>query len=343
VPQLPDPGRHAYLTQIAAMMDDRKQRIGQHTAQHPPPWAVTALGPVPADPAARQEWQHKAASIGAYRETYGCDHPADPIGPEPTRDAPDQRAAWHEAFLALGPADGPDVRAIPDGRLWLIRDTYTAETAWAPRHVGKELRLARLGAAGADRDAIRAWAEADAARKAGDHERAARHDVLAASYRAMSDHYRQQETIFATTMDDRLEWEHTTEHSRHLAVASDAELRRRHPDQAIEPLRSAEPPSVNDGEREQLHPSSDGKIAEMAAWIRDLAAQHQAFREKVEELQGLMVPSEDPDWGDLGEAFPTWRAPGRDAILQPPKPQITPAAKILQLAAERDASPEAAD
>ena len=87
---------------------------------------------------------------------------------------------------------------MPDGRLWLIRDTYAAETAWAPRHVGKELRLARLGAANADRDAIRAAAEADAARKAGDHDRAARHDVLAASYRAMSDHYRQQETIFAT-------------------------------------------------------------------------------------------------------------------------------------------------
>ena len=81
----------------------------------------------------------------------------------------------------------------------------------------------------------------------------------------------------------------------------------------------------------------------MAAWIRDLAAQRQAFREKIEERQGLMVPSEDPDWGDLGEAFPAWQAPGRDAILQPPKPQITPSAKILQLVQERDTEPEAAD
>ena len=343
VPQLPDPGRHAYLTEIAAMMDDRKQRIGQHTAQHPPPWAIKALGPVPAGPAARQEWQNKASSIGAYRETYGYDHPDDPIGPEPTRDAPDQRAAWHEAFLALGPADGPDVRAMPDGRLWLIRDTYAAETAWAPRHVGKELRLARLGAANADRDAIRAGAEADAARKTGDHDRAARHEVLAASYRAMSDHYRQQETTFATTMDDRLEWEHATEHSRHLAVAADAELRRRHPDQQIEPLRSAEPAPVSDTDRAELTLAPDKKIAEMAAWIRDLAAERQAFREKLEELQGLKVPSEDPDWDDLGDAFPSWNPPGRDAILQPPKPQITPSAKILQLAAERDTEPEAAD
>lgn len=50
--------------------------------------------------------QKKASSIGAYREMYGHDHPADPIGPEPTRDSPDQRAAWHDAFRAFAPADG---------------------------------------------------------------------------------------------------------------------------------------------------------------------------------------------------------------------------------------------
>ena len=175
---------------------------------------------------------------------YGYQHPGDPIGPEPTHDSPDQRAAWHEAFLALGPADGPDVRGMPDGRLWLIRDTYTAETCWAPQHVGKELRLVRLGAANADLDAIRADAEAEAARKAGDHERAGRHEAWAASYRAMRDRYQAQEETFAKTMDDRAEWERATEHTRHLAIAADAELRRRHPDQQIEPLRSAEPAPV---------------------------------------------------------------------------------------------------
>ena len=46
----------------------------------------------------------------------------------------------------------------------------------------------------------------------------------------MRDHYRQQETIFGQAMADRLEWEHATAHSRHLAIAADAELRRRHPD-----------------------------------------------------------------------------------------------------------------
>ena len=82
----------------------------------------------------------------------------------------------------------------------------------------------------------------------------------------------------------------------------------------------------------------------MAA-VRNLTAQHRGFREKIEERQGLMVPNEDPDWSHLGEAFPAWQAPGRDAILQPPKPEIVPSARILQLAAEHDAEPdhEAAD
>jgi hypothetical protein len=325
------------------MMDDRKQRLGQHTVQIGPAWAVTTLGPIPDDPAAHRDWETKAASIAAYRETYGYDHPDDPIGPEPTSQTPEQRAAWYEAFLALGPADGPDVRAMPDGRLWLIRDTYATETAWAPRHVGRELRLARLGAANADLGAIRAAAEADAARKDGDHERAGRHQDLAASYRAMCERYRQQESVFAQTMADRQEWENATAPSRRLVIAADAELRCRHPGQRIEPLRSAEPASVSDTERDELNPAPHQQIGEMAAWIGGLAAQRQAFHEKLEERQGLKVPSEDPDWGDLGEAFPSWQAPGRSAILQPPKPQIIPSAKILQLAAGRDASPEAAD
>jgi hypothetical protein len=343
VPQLPDFERRAYLAEIAAMMDDRKQRLGQHAAQITPVWAITALAPVPDDAAVRQEWERKASSIAAYREMYGYDHADDPIGPEPSRDMPDQRAAWHEAFLALGPAGQPDVRAIRDGRLWLIRDTYAAETAWAPRHVGRELRLARLGAINADQSAIRATAEAHAARKADDYARAGRHEELAASYHAMGDQYRQQETVFAQTMTDRREWEHATSHSRRLAVAADAELRRRHSDLRIEPLQSAEPVPVSDIDRDQAALAPDRKIGEMATWIRDLAAQRQAFREKIEERQGLMVPSEDPDWGDLGEAFPAWQAPSRDTILQPPKPQISPTARILQLAQERDTEPEAAD
>ena len=141
--------------------------------------------------------QTEAARIAAYRETYGYDHSGDPIGPEPSHRTPDRRAAWHQAFAALGLADSPGVGAMPDGQLWLLRDTYAAQTAWAPRHVGKELRLARLGAFDTALGAIRADAEAQAGRKAGDHDHAGRHDTLAASYRVLRDLYQQREHTLA--------------------------------------------------------------------------------------------------------------------------------------------------
>ncbi len=118
VPPIADPGRRAYVTQIAALMDARKDRIGEHAAEHERSWAVAALGPVPAHPLDRLDWQKRAASIGAWRELSGYHHPAAPIGPEPVAAAPDRRAAWHEALAALGPSDGPDVRGMPDGMLW---------------------------------------------------------------------------------------------------------------------------------------------------------------------------------------------------------------------------------
>jgi hypothetical protein len=326
------------------MMDDRTRRLGQHTAQTTPAWAITALGPVPADPPARRDWERKASAIAAYRETYGYDHPDDPIGPEPSHQTPGQRAAWYEAFAALGPAGQPDVRNMPDGRLWLLRDTYAAETAWAPRHVGRELRLSRLGAFHAGLDAIRAAAEAQAARKAGDHARAERHETLAASYRALRDLHQQQEQTLAQAMADRQEWEHVTARSRHLAIAADAELRRRHPGQKIEPMHSAEPAPVSDAEREQLHPTPDCELTEAVTWIHELAGQHQAFRARMDKRQQQAAHREDLDWAGLGEILPSgWRAPRRDAILQPPKPQITPSDTILQFAAEHDIEREAVD
>jgi hypothetical protein len=324
VPNLPDPSRRTYLTQIATMMDDRTQRLGQHTAQTVPAWAIQALGRVPANPADRQDWACKAASIAAYREMYGYDHHSDPIGPEPSHQAPDQRAAWHQAFAAFSPASQPDIRAMPDGRLWLLRDSYAAQTAWAPRHVGKELRLSRLGAFEAALGVIRADAEADAARKTGDHDRAARHEHLAASYRALRDHYQQQEQGFAQAMTDRREWEQATAGSRRLAIAADTEVRRRYPYRKIEPLRSAEPASISGAER-QTPQQRSGETARMS----DLKVQRQAFHAAMNEHRQL-VHGEDATRANLGEASPATRTPWRDAILQPPKPQITPSAEILR-------------
>jgi hypothetical protein len=343
LPDIADPERKVFVAQIADMMDARKVRIGEHAADNSPPWAVTALGPVPEHPLDRLEWQRRAASIGAYRELCGHDHPAEPIGPEPIAGDPDKRAAWHEAFAALDPIDGPDVRGLPDGTLLHLRDTYPIETAWAPKWVGDELRQVRLGASEAHLAAIRADAEAKAAAAHGDEQSAARQQILAASYRAMHDAYRDRETVFATTMADRADWEQATRQQRHLAIAADAELRRRHPDQRFVPLRSAEPQPATSAQRDELTMTAGEEIGGVGQWIKDLTAEHHTFADKLAERQSITIPSEDPDYGDLGQAFPPWNGCRKDAILQPPKPEIRPSARILERAADRDRDIEAAN
>ena len=301
-------------------MDARKDRIGEHAAEHALPWAAGALGLVPGDSVDLLEWRQRAASIGAWRELSGYDDPADPIGPEPAAAAPDKRAAWHEALAALGPVDGPDVRGLPDGRLLHLRDTYPIETAWAPPWVGDELRQVRGGAREADLAVARADAEAAAAERSGHHQEAARHRVLAASYRAMSEAYRDRERVFAGVMADRADWDAATRAQRHLAVAADAELRRRHPGQRFTPLRSAEPSAAADAQRAELSLADAQDAREVGQWIKDLDAGRRRFATRLPDRQSLMLPAEDPDYGDLGQAFPAWTGSSRDAILQPPKP-----------------------
>ena len=341
LPAIADPGRRAYTAQIAALMDARKDRIGEHAAEHAPPWAINALGPVPGDPLDRLDWQRRASSIGAWRELSGHDHPTEPIGPEPAAAAPDTRAARHEAFAALAPVEGPGVRGLPDGTLLHLRDTYPIETAWAPQYVGDELRQVRSGAWHARLAGLRATADAHAAQKNGHHDQAEQKYKLAGSYQALHDTYRQREEVFATVMTDRTDWEHATRQQRHQAVAADAELHRRHPGQPFPPLRSAEPEPATQAQRDDLTLTPGQPAAETVQWIKDLAARHHAFAERLADRQSQRIPSEDPDYGDLGLAFPAWTGPGTDAILQPPKPEIPPSPQILQRAADRDADREA--
>ena len=88
LPAIADPDRRAYAAEIAALMDARKDRIGEHAAEHPPPWAITALGPVPGHPLDRLDWQRRASSIGAWRELSGYDHPTEPDRPRTRRGRP---------------------------------------------------------------------------------------------------------------------------------------------------------------------------------------------------------------------------------------------------------------
>ena len=232
---------------------------------------------------------------------------------------------------------------MPDGMLLHLRDTYPIETAWAPKWVGDELRQVRAAAWDARLTGLRASAEAVAAQQRGEHQEAARKQELAGSYQALHDAYRQRETVFAATMADRDDWEKATVQQRHLAVAADAELRRRHPEEHYPPLRSAEPEPATSDQREELTMTAGEETRETWQWIKDLAAAHRTFADRLADRLSLTIPSQDPDYGDLGQAFPPWPGPGHDAILRPPKPEIRPSPQVLQRAADRDADFEAAD
>ena len=128
-----------------------------------------------------------------------------------------------------------------------------------------------------------------------------------------------------------------------MAVAADAELRRRHPDQHYPPLRSAEPQPATQVQRDELTLTVGEEIPELGQWITDLAAQRRIFADKLAERQSLLLAAEDPDYEDFGLAFPAWTAAEKDAILQPPKPQIQPSPRILERVTDRDLDIEAAE
>ncbi|MGD0245373.1 MAG: hypothetical protein ABSB59_34325 [Streptosporangiaceae bacterium] len=178
-------------------------------------------------------------------------------------------------------------------------------------------------------------------RRRGQHEKAAQEEGLAASYQAVRDAYAEREATFAAVMADRADWDATTRHQRHLAAA-DAELRRRHPTRQYPPLRSAEPSPATQAQRDELTLTAGAHPRDRPV-DRGPAAQHHAFAGKLADRQSLRIPSEDSDYGDLGQAFPPWPIPAAEAILQPPKPEIQPLPQILERTLEPGLGMEVAD
>ena len=199
VPSIADPTRQQFVTELAAAMDARRVRIGEHAAETAPAWAVNALGPVPDDPVDRLEWTERASAVGAYRELYGIESDTDPVGPEPVN-SPEARSAWMAAYSALLRQDPSGLDALPDSSLLLRRAQYQAETAWAPPYPGRELRQVRMAQLEMTSRESRHAAEAAAARTHGDARGAARHEGLAASSRAAGEFY-----AIRAELDEQLE------------------------------------------------------------------------------------------------------------------------------------------
>jgi conjugative relaxase-like TrwC/TraI family protein len=360
-----------YLRELAEAMDDRTRRLGEHTAQTQPPWACHPLGPVPEHRADRAGWEHRASQIAAYRERYGYAHPDDPIGPEPSKNSPEARAAWHAALAALGRVDGIDLRGCTDGALWLRRGTYERETAWAPPHVAEELRLMRIAERDAHVSAVRAEHDARAAH---DNHAAARHNQLARTWRALEAKAAREADMFAAAQDTRRHWEAVTESTRQTAIAADIELRRRHPGMRVDPLRphptEAEhvthpaPTKQQDPQiqlafddtadlfyggirpgQQQDSPEKESADqarlalgltpataeAQIPEQVRRIHENSQLIQAKLDELASTPLPGESQDLQSPGLAWPAPPGRQRAAVLQPPRPEITPAARVADI------------
>ncbi len=342
-------------------MDDRSRRIGEHAAATSRPWAVAALGDVPVAPPAHLDWERKAAAIGAYRELSGHDHPDDPIGPEPATGSPDLRAAWHEARTNLTPDEGLDVHHLTDCQLLILRAACPHDTR-APDLTAGMLRQTRTAARDANLGILRAYAEANAARRRGEHNDAARQETVAASYQAMCDAYRAREIELSAAIQDLQAIER--EHDRQLCLAqtADAELRRRHPRQPWSPLpigESQREPGQAEGQdherttamyaghgRGSSHESqpsaSSVSLAEIASQIEETVALRRTLVSRLAHRRSRNIPAQDPGH-ETSCTFPFAGERQETAILQPPKPEIPASPWILGRVVGREFDLEAAD
>src|ERR1019366_7949062 len=221
-----------YLRELARLMDERAAELGDRAAADPPAWALDPLGPVPGDPVARAEWSRRAGVVAAYREQYGRTDPADAIGREPA--APEARADWHAAYAALGnPAAQRAVSGAATGDLWARRARYEREMAWAPPHVGEQLRQA----AHARREhATQATLTRAPARAAPGPERGELR-ARAQANEQLAETLATREQVLSGIDAQRARWHEATAQAREDAQEATTELRRRFPDAGSLPLR----------------------------------------------------------------------------------------------------------
>ena len=367
VPRVPDPEVSGYLAEVAAAMDARQQRIGEHAAEQQPTWAVRALGDVPAQPSGRAEWAKRAGRLAAYREITGYDDPWEAIGPEPAPTSPEARALWHRAFGVLGRVSGVDVRRLTDGQLLASRRAYETETSWAPGYVAEELRAATRQEQLSRIENTRHSHEAAAAGRRGENELAALHAKAADSWAALGDRAAQVREQLAIAHDTRCQWEALTEPARRLARAADIELKRRGVLSPDDELRSLEPEGFSIPEDVWVQPRLDGSVERPAepGPVLPVDRERQALevlgltpdydqpelpaevgrvaeynRQRQADVDRKRTEQEHSDQEDVLSGTGVWdlAASGRSrAIIQPPKPPIPPADRILELAADREA------
>ncbi|MFE9334912.1 MobF family relaxase [Streptomyces sp. NPDC006925] len=141
-PDMPgDLGR--FMTEWAAEMDQRVERLGQSVAEDQPAWAIERLGPVPEDPTARADWELRAGRVERYREAHGHDDERNAIGQQPPRGSVEARADWERARRALGVDEREaDIARASDETLRQMIERADREESWAPPYVADDMQKA---------------------------------------------------------------------------------------------------------------------------------------------------------------------------------------------------------
>ncbi len=370
VPQTGDPDTDRYAAELAAAMDDRQRRLGEHATEHQPAWAH-ALGPVPEHPLDRAEWEYRAGRVGAYREMWGHTHPTEPIGPRPGQHSPEARASWQAAAEALGRQPG-DLTAHSDGQLWTWRSAFAREMQWAPPYKGGELAMVRGEIRRAQIDADRARRDAQAAGTGEARQRLAERAGMYARWEQMTGDVAARLAEAQAGYDA---WEQATGPTRDRAVAADAELRRRNPDTPIEPLRAqpgpqhqADPVSAAAEQappvsrqpapsaerqmaRSQHEPAPDYQVSRMdqlSGQLREISARldeadmRKAWqaREKAAEITSLHLDPADPDCAPSVAWQTDFQTRMRETVRHEPLPRVphAPAVEAEAGVNDREAS-----
>src|SRR5690606_22343628 len=142
------PSIDQFRFEVAEAMDDRAEELAHRAAERPPQWLAERIGPAPeADGEERQTWLNRARAVLSYREQWMYEATTDAIGPAPSKQEPERRAAWLAAHDALGAPEGErDLSTMGIGDLYALRVAYARETAWAPAHVAPQLRASQVQA-----------------------------------------------------------------------------------------------------------------------------------------------------------------------------------------------------
>jgi len=360
VPLTGDEDMDRYARELAAAMDDRQRRLGEHAAEHQPAWS-RALGSVPEHPLDRAEWEYRAGQVAAYREMWGHTHPYEPIGPRPGQHSPEARSSWQAAAEALGYQPG-SLREHSDGQLWAWRSAFAREMAWAPPYKGDDLAAVRGEIRRTQIEADRARRNAEAASTEEARLRLVGRAAVLTRWEEMT---RDLVGRLAETQAGYDAWEQATAPTRERAVAADAELRRRHPDRYLEPLRAApaspEPePAARGAEPQMPEPGlagwpdlgvhADG-MDRVAAQLREVserldeAAMRKAreARQKAAEIMSMQVPALDPDVSPVAAWKAELEARQREAVRHEPMPRVPHAQAMAAEPRARVAEREVAD